>query len=216
MQSSLGCEDSVEEREEVGVGEVSEVLEPEFCQSSTSHAFAHTRFSLRESSRILGTMKEPLKPVMTTAVRVLVDHNVTFTAHFYDYEEKGGTAVSSRELGVSEHEIVKTLVMETEAKAPLLVLMHGDCQVSTKKLARLLDVKTIAPCDPEVAARHTGYLVGGTSPFGTRKKLPVFVQETILDLEQIYINGGKRGFLLCLSTTALTRVLGATQGEFRA
>ena len=119
-----------------------------------------------------------------------------FTEHFYRYEDRGGTAVAARELGLPEHAVVKTLVMEDEAKQPLIVLMHGDREVSTKALARQVGRKTIAPCRPEVATRHTGYLVGGTSPFGTRKTLPVFVERAILALETIYVNGGSRGFLV--------------------
>ena len=150
------------------------------------------------------------KPVMTPAVRVLIDSKVPFTSHFYKYEEKGGSAVSSRELGVDEHCVIKTLVMETESKAPLIVLMHGDCQVSTKNLARFMNVKTVTPCDPEVANKHSGYLVGGTSPFGTKKKMPVYMQESILKLERVFINGGKRGFLVNLPVTDIVRILAPT------
>lgn len=146
---------------------------------------------------------------VTAAVRVLRAAKVDFTPHLYDYEEKGGTAVSARELGVPEHCVIKTLVMEDERKQPLLVLMHGDCEVSTKNLARLLGVKTIAPCAPDVANRHSGYLVGGTSPFGTRRTMPVYVEASVLELPQIYVNGGKRGFLVCISPRELIRVLGA-------
>jgi Cys-tRNA(Pro) deacylase len=121
--------------------------------------------------------------------------------------------VSSRELGVDEHAVVKTLVMEDEAKRPLIVLMHGDREVSTKQLARQIGRKTIEPCDPAVAQRHTGYAVGGTSPFGTRKPLPVFVERTILELERLYINGGRRGLLVGVAPEDLTRVLGATPVE---
>lgn len=150
------------------------------------------------------------KPVMTPAVRVLIDSKVPFTSHFYKYEEKGGSAVSSRELDVDEHCVIKTLVMETESKAPLIVLMHGDCQVSTKNLARFMNVKTVTPCDPEVANKHSGYLVGGTSPFGTKKKMPVYMQESILKLERVFINGGKRGFLVNLPVTDIVRILAPT------
>lgn len=147
---------------------------------------------------------------MTTAIRELQKHKVSFTPHLYQYEEKGGTAASSRELGVPEHCVIKTLVMETDGKKPLLVLMHGDRQVSTKQLAREMDVKTVSPCKPEVADRHSGYQVGGTSPFGTRKPLPVYLERTIAELERIYINGGKRGFLVELSPQDLIRVLKPT------
>ena len=144
---------------------------------------------------------------VTTAIRALRDSRVAFEPHLYDYEDKGGTARSSAMLGVDEHIVIKTLVMEDENRKPLIVLMHGDRDVSTKALARLLKVKTVSPCDPKVAERHTGYQVGGTSPFGTRKVLPVFVERTILDLPRIFINGGKRGFLISLAPKDLEKVL---------
>jgi len=146
----------------------------------------------------------------TNAVRVLRDHNVAFTHHTYDYEERGGTAVSSRELGVDEHVVIKTLVMEDENKQPLVVLMHGDRDVSTKNLARQIGKKTVTPCAPDVAQKHTGYLVGGTSPFGTRKPMPVYMERTIADLDRIYINGGRRGFLIALAPADLVRALSPT------
>jgi Cys-tRNA(Pro) deacylase len=132
----------------------------------------------------------------TPATKFLKQHHIPFSAHRYAYEEHGGTRVSARELNVPEHSVIKTLVMENEAAEPLIVLMHGDCKVSTKELARQVGCKQIAPCKPEVAQRHTGYMVGGTSPFGTRKTLPVFMEKTVLDLPIIYINGGRRGFLV--------------------
>ena len=153
--------------------------------------------------------KESKAPV-TAAVRALRAAKVSFTDHLYVYEEKGGTAVSSRELGVDEHAVVKTLVMEDEAKNPLVVLMHGDRQVSTKELARVLGVKTIAPCTPDTAQKHTGYLVGGTSPFGTRRRMPVCLEETILDLPRIYINGGKRGYLVGIDPREVAKLLNPT------
>ena len=146
----------------------------------------------------------------TPAVHALRKHGLAFTEHEYRYEPKGGTAVSSRELGVDEHHVVKTLVMEDETKAPLIVLMHGDREVSTKNLARQTGRKVVKPCAPEVAERHTGYQVGGTSPFGTRKTLPIFVQRTILELDRIYINGGRRGFLVSLDPRAAATALEAT------
>ena len=146
----------------------------------------------------------------TPAIHFLRRHQVAFTEHPYRYEERGGTRVSSRELGVPEHHVVKTLVMEDEAKQPLLVLMHGDREVSTKQLARQAGCKSIDPCDPSVAQRHTGYMVGGTSPFGTRKTLRVFVERSILALDRIYINGGRRGLLVGLSPEVVTRLLDAT------
>lgn len=153
--------------------------------------------------------KESKAPV-TAAVRALRAAKVPFTDRLYAYEEKGGTAVSSRELGVDEHAVVKTLIMEDEAKNPLIVLMHGDCQVSTKELARVLGVKAISPCTPETAQRHTGYLVGGTSPFGTRRRMPVCLEETILDLPRIYINGGKRGYLVEMDPRDAVKLLDPT------
>ena len=145
-----------------------------------------------------------------SAVAVLKKHQVAFTEHEYRYEERGGTAVSSRELGVDEHSVIKTLVMEDENKRPLIVLMHGDREVSTKNLARQIGVKTITACAPEVAQRHTGYLVGGTSPFGTRKPLPVYMERTIGGLDRLFINGGRRGFLVSLAASELVRVLSPT------
>jgi Cys-tRNA(Pro) deacylase len=143
----------------------------------------------------------------TPAVLALRAAGVDFTPHFYEYEEHGGTAVSARELGVDEHDVVKTLVMEDDAGQPLLILMHGDMKVSTKMLARALGAKSVAPCTPEAAERHTGYRVGGTSPFGTRKRLPVYVERSILDLSRLYINGGRRGFLVGIRPVALVRLL---------
>ena len=147
---------------------------------------------------------------ITQAVRMLKEKGATFTLHTYKYEDKGGTSVASRELGVPEHQVIKTLVMEDERKNPLLILMHGDNQVSTKNLARALGVKSIEPCDPETAHRHTGYVVGGISPFGTRKSLMVYVEASILDLTKIYINAGKRGLLVEMSPDDLKKVLKPT------
>lgn len=146
----------------------------------------------------------------TPAVHALRRHGVSFTEHLYRYEDHGGTRVSARELGVPEYAVVKTLVMEDERRQPLIVLMHGDREVSTKSLARAIGAKTVAPCRPEVAERHTGYMVGGTSPFGTRKPFPVYVERTILDLETIYVNGGRRGFLVAIAPQAFVDVLHAT------
>jgi Cys-tRNA(Pro) deacylase len=149
----------------------------------------------------------------TPAVHLLRRHAVPFTEHVYRYEEHGGTRVSARELGVSEHAVVKTLVMEDERKQPLIVLMHGDREVSTKALARAIGVKTVTPCRPEVAKRHTGYLVGGTSPFGTRKTFPVYVERSVLALDRVFVNGGRRGFLVALAPQAFLDVLHATPVE---
>ena len=146
----------------------------------------------------------------TPAIHLLKQHHVPFTEHEYRYEERGGTAVSSRELGVDEHVVIKTLVMEDERKQPLIVLMHGDKEVSTKNLARQIGRKTVAPCAPDVAQKHTGYRVGGTSPFGTRKEMPVFLERSIADLDRIYVNGGRRGFLIALAPLDLMRVLSPT------
>jgi Cys-tRNA(Pro) deacylase len=143
----------------------------------------------------------------TPATQFLRKHQVAFSEHPYAYEEKGGTAVSARELGVDEHAVVKTLVMQDEAARPLLVLMHGDCTVSTKNLARAIPCKSVEPCKPDVANRHTGFLVGGTSPFGTRKAMPVYVEKTIFDLPRIYINGGRRGYLVGMDPAELVRLL---------
>lgn len=148
-----------------------------------------------------------VKSPVTAAIRVLREAAVDFGEHPYHYEEKGGTAVSARELGVPEHAVVKTLIMEDERKAPLVVLMHGDRQVSTKELARAIGAKTVSPCSAETAQRHSGYLVGGTSPFGTKKKMPVYLEEGILALPLVYINGGSRGFLVSLLPGELVRVL---------
>ncbi|TRO78672.1 Cys-tRNA(Pro) deacylase [Trichloromonas acetexigens] len=144
---------------------------------------------------------------VTPAIRLLREKKAAFTEHLYAYEDKGGTAVSSRELGVDEHAVIKTLVMEDEAARPLIVLMHGDRQVSTKELARQIGCKTVSPCAPATADKHSGYQVGGTSPFATRKAMPVYLEETITELPRIYINGGKRGFLIGLDPRELIRVL---------
>ncbi len=145
----------------------------------------------------------------TPATQMLKRAGVEFSEHPYDYVEHGGTAESARQLGVSEHQVIKTLVMQDERAAPLIVLMHGDRQVSTKKLAREIGVKSVEPCKPEVAQRHSGYLIGGTSPFGTKKVMPVCVQATVMALPRIYINGGQRGFLVGLAPAVLTQLLGA-------
>jgi Cys-tRNA(Pro) deacylase len=151
-------------------------------------------------------MKAPHAPE-TQATKFLRQQKVQFTDHLYTYEEHGGTAVSARELNVDEHAVVKTLVMEDESAKPLIVLMHGDCKVSTKELARQIGCKKVEPCKPEVANRHTGFLVGGTSPFGTKKQMSVYVEKTILDLPMIYINGGRRGYLVGINPLVLVRVL---------
>ena len=145
----------------------------------------------------------------TQATQFLRKHMVAFTEHLYAYEEHGGTAVSARQLGVPEHAVVKTLVMQDEAAKPLIVLMHGDRKVSTKSLARAVPCKLIEPCKPDVAQRHSGYQVGGTSPFGTRKALPVYVEESILALDKIYINGGRRGYLVGIVPQVLIDLLAA-------
>lgn len=153
------------------------------------------------------------KAPVTTAVRELRAHGVAFTDHLYAYEERGGTAISARELGVPEHAVVKTLVLEDDRRQPLIVLMHGDLKVSTRSLARTLGAKTVEPCTPETAHRHTGYLVGGTSPFGTRKRMPVFMERSILELDRIYINGGRRGYLVGMTPQDVVRVLQPTLVE---
>ena len=146
----------------------------------------------------------------TQAIRALKDHKIEFSIHYYKYEEKGGTTVAAKELNVDEHMVVKTLVMEDGNGNPFLILMHGDKKVSTKALARTLGVKTVRPCDPKVAHKHTGYLVGGISPFGTKKPLKTCIEETITNLKKIYINAGKRGMLVVISPDDLMRVLKPT------
>jgi Cys-tRNA(Pro) deacylase len=146
----------------------------------------------------------------TPAIKMLQAHQVSFTPYIFQYEDKGGTSVSSQALGVSEHAVVKTLIMQTETKSALVVLMHGDCKVATKELAKQLGVKKVSPASPEMAEIFSGYLVGGTSPFGTRTKMPVYLEKSILDLETIYINGGQRGFLVSIAPSELVRVLQPT------
>jgi len=143
----------------------------------------------------------------THATRLLKQAAVPYTEHFYRYEEHGGTRVSALALGVDEHAVIKTLVMEDEKGAPLIILMHGDRVVSTKELARQIGAKSIQPCKPDIANKHSGYLVGGTSPFGTKKAMPVYAEATIFDLDAIYLNGGSRGFLVGLAPKDLDKVL---------
>jgi len=147
------------------------------------------------------------KAPVTQAIRQLRQHEVNFSEHLYKYEDKGGTRVCARELGVEEHAVIKTLIMEDDQKQPLIVLMHGDKEVSTRNLARQIGAKHVEPCDPKTADRHSGYMVGGTSPFGTRHAMPVYIEEGITTLERIYINGGKRGFLIGIQPKDLMRVL---------
>ena len=143
----------------------------------------------------------------TPATAFLAAQGVAYTEHEFEYLEHGGTGHSSKMLGVPEHHVVKTLIMENEKGEPLVVLMHGDRKVSTKELARAAGMKRIVPCKPEVATRHSGYLIGGTSPFGTRKPMPIFLERSVLDLPRIYINGGRRGYLLGIAPAELVRVL---------
>ncbi|AXK39260.1 Cys-tRNA(Pro) deacylase [Crenobacter cavernae] len=147
------------------------------------------------------------KAPVTQAVRVLREHKVAYSEHLYDYEENGGTKVSSRELGVPEHAVIKTLVMQDENKKPLIVLMHGDKEVGVGLLARQIGAKRVEPCEPKVADKHSGYTVGGTSPFGTKSAMPVYIEASIADLERIYINGGKRGFLIGISPADAIAIL---------
>lgn len=144
---------------------------------------------------------------VTAAVRLLREKNIVFAPYLYRYEENGGTAHAAAELNIAEHAVIKTLVMETDVRAPLIVLMHGDCEVSTKELARSLKVKSLLPCAAAAAQRLTGYMVGGISPFGTRARLPVYVERTIFELPLIYINGGKRGFLVSIEPNHLRALL---------
>ena len=154
----------------------------------------------------MGKDKAPITP----AVRVLREHGVEFSECPYKYIDRGGTAVPAQELGIDEHSVVKTLVMEDDGKHPLIVLMHGDREVSTKEMARLMRVKRVVPCTPDMAHKHTGYLVGGISPIGVRKSMPVYMEETILALPRIYLNGGRRGFLVGLDPRELVRILNPT------
>ncbi len=145
----------------------------------------------------------------TQATQFLRKHQVTFGEHPYNYVDHGGTTKSARQLGVDEHHVIKTLVMEDDQAKPLIVLMHGDRTVSTKNLARQIGVKRVEPCKPEVANRHSGYLVGGTSPFGLKKAMPVYFEASILELPLIYLNGGRRGYLVSLAPDVLPRLLEA-------
>ena len=148
-----------------------------------------------------------MKTSATPATVFIAKHGVAFTEHHFEYVEHGGTAHTSSALGVPEHQVVKTLIMEDEKGEPLVVLMHGDRKVSTKELARAAGMKRVAPCKPEAATRHSGYLIGGTSPFGTRKSMPVYLERSVLDLPRIYINGGRRGYLLGMDSSELVRLL---------
>ena len=150
------------------------------------------------------------KHTETPATATLKQHKIDYTEHVYDYIEHGGTSVSSSSLGVSEHHVVKTLIFEDDARKPLCVLMHGDRKVSTKELARQIGAKRVAPCKPEDATRHSGYLVGGCSPFGLRKPMPVYMERTIMAIEKILINGGKRGYLVGMSPEDVARIVSAT------
>ena len=154
-------------------------------------------------------MKKPAHVSETPATAWLRAQGVAFSEHPYDYVDHGGTGESARQIGVAEHEVVKTLVMQDDHAQPLIVLMHGDRQVSTKNLARAIGAKSVEPCKPEVAQRHSGYLIGGTSPFGTKKRMPVYVEETVLALPRILINGGRRGYLVGIDPQVLTDPLGA-------
>ena len=150
------------------------------------------------------------KAPSTNATRLLRQRGVAYTEHLYRYEARGGTRVSARELGVDEHSVIKTLILEDDRKAPLVVLMHGDREVSTKALARVIGARSVEPCKPEVADRHSGYQVGGTSPFGTRKAMPVYMERSIAALDRVYINGGSRGFLVSLAPADLVALLSPT------
>jgi len=163
----------------------------------------------RQPRRYNASMPKSRHVSETPATQFLRRHKVAFGEHPYEYVEHGGTEESARQLGVDEHSVVKTLVMEDEHAKPLIVLMHGDRTVSTKNLARQTGAKRIEPCKPDVANRHSGYLVGGTSPFGTKKAMPVYVESTILDLDTIYLNGGRRGYLVSLKPAVLTELLDA-------
>lgn len=145
----------------------------------------------------------------TPATQLLKKHNITFGEHPYDYVDHGGAIEAARQLGLDPHNVAKTLIMEDELARPLVVLMHGDCDVSTKNLARQIGAKKVSPCTPETAQKHSGYLVGGTSPFATRKIMPVWVEESLLDNSRLYLNGGRRGYLISVAPVVLTDLLGA-------
>ncbi len=166
--------------------------------------------AIMSTDRNRGTMSKKEHVSETPATQFLRKQGVAFTEHPYEYEEHGGTEASARELGVDEHHVVKTLIMQDEAAKPLVVLMHGDRKVSTKNLARQIGCKSVEPCKPEVANRHSGYLVGGTSPFGTKKAMPVYVEKTVLELDKIYVNGGRRGYLIGIAPAAMQAVLKMT------
>jgi Cys-tRNA(Pro) deacylase len=147
------------------------------------------------------------KAPSTPAIRLLRDRGIPFTEHLYRYEERGGTQLSAQALGVDEHTVVKTLVLEDDERRPLIVLMHGDREVSLKQLARQIGKKSVEMCEPKAAQRHSGYMVGGTSPFGTRQRMPVYIERSVLALDHIYVNGGARGFLVRIAPEDLVRVL---------
>jgi Cys-tRNA(Pro) deacylase len=157
----------------------------------------------------MGKEKQPV----TQAIRILRSHKVAFEGHPYAYESGGGTRQFATLFGVAEHEVIKTLVMEDENKKPFIVLMHGDQEVSTKALARELGVKSVLPCDPKVADRHSGYQVGGTSPFGTRRVMPIYCEKSIVELPRIYINGGKRGYIISMATADMVAILAPVMVE---
>lgn len=150
---------------------------------------------------------------ITAAIRTLREHRVEFTPHLYAYEERGGAEASARLLGLELHQVIKTLIMEDDSKAPLVVLMHGDLSVSTKQLARTLGRRSISPCKPEIANKHSGYLVGGTSPFGLKRAMPIYMEASIAALPAVYLNGGKRGFLVGIAPGEIIRVLAPTLVE---
>lgn len=160
-------------------------------------------------------MKSEKYPV-SQAVRHLREHNIEFSAHVYSYVDHGGTKIAAEQLGIEEHKIIKTIVMEDESKKPLIVLMHGDREVSAQLLARRIGAKRITPCDPKDVTKHTGYIVGGTSPFGTKTKLPTYMEKSILDIDTAYINGGKRGFLVGLTPNDVLKSLAPTVVEVAA
>jgi len=157
-----------------------------------------------------------MKIPVTMAVRTLRAAGIDFVPHLYRYEPGGGAAAGSAALGVDPHHVIKTLIMETETGDPLIALMHGDREVSTKNLARLVGCRSVQPCQPDVASKYSGYLVGGTSPFGTRRAMPVYAPTTLHELPLIYVNGGKRGFLVELSTESLAAAIDVTYGEIAA
>jgi Cys-tRNA(Pro) deacylase len=183
--------------------------------STRHHFFSFNVLAALRAEWHTNNMKDEKFPI-TQAVRYLREHDLEFTVHLYNYIENGGTAVAAEQLGIEEHSVIKTIVLENELHKPVIALMHGDSQVSTKQLARLLGYKSTSPCDPKDVTKHTGYIVGGTSPFGTKTKIPIVMQESILTVPTAYINGGKRGFLVGVDPAQTQKILNARLADIAA